>query len=375
MRPDAPSSRVRAGAACRPAVRLLALSLLGAGVVASSVPAQGPGPSPVRYTEAREMPVRRSIRLPGSVESPTVSIVASEVEGLVIELKAREGDSVRKGQPLAQLRTTSLELRRDAAVAQLKEAESRLKLAELNLQRAKDLLESQVVSQQEYDTAQYERNAWQGRVEELTAEIARIDLALKLATIRAPFGGLVVDEMTEVGQWAPIGGPIVEMISLDELEIRVEVPERYFASLNPGAVATATFEAIPDLKVEGRITTVIPRADPRSRTFPLKVRVKNRDGRLGVGMLAQVIFPAGASYRATVVPKDAVVNQADGQVVYLIDGDEKVQVVNVRTGQGVGAWIEVEGEVRAGQRVITRGNERLQPGAPVTAQALEYALP
>lgn len=356
-------------------VRLFLISLLGAIVAGSSALSQGPGPSPVRYTEAQEVPVRKSIRLPGSVESPTVSIVATEVEGLVIDLKAREGDTVRKGQPLAQLRTTNLELRRDAAAAQLREADSRLKLADLNLQRAKDLFQAQVVSQQEYDTAQYERNAWLGRVEELTVEIARIDLALKLATIRAPFAGLVVDERTEIGQWAPIGGPIVEMMALDELEVRVDVPERYFASLNPGAVATATFEAIPGLTVEGKITTVIPRADPRSRTFPMKVRVKNRDGRIGVGMLAQLTFPAGESYRATVVPKDAVVNQSDGQVVYLIDGDEKVQMVTVRTGQGVGAWIEVQGEIRAGQRVVTRGNERLQPGAMVQAQALEYALP
>ena len=337
--------------------------------------AQGPGPSPVRYTEAKEYPVRGAIRLPGTAESSTVSLVASEVEGLVAKLHVREGDTARKGQALAQLRTDNLDLRLQAAAAQLKEAESRLKLAELNLARVRELFESDVASQQELDTASYEHTSWQGRGESLTAEIGRIKLALSRSTIRAPFGGLVAAEKTEVGQWIPVGGPVVEMIAMDELEVRVDVPERHFTSLNPGAVASVTFESIPGFRVDGKITTVIPRADPKARTFPLKVSVPNKDGRIGVGMLAQVSFPAGSAYRATVVPKDAVVRQGEGEFVFLINGADKVERVAVQTGQGVGSWVVVEGGIRAGQKVVTRGNERLWPGAAVKGEPLEYELP
>jgi len=332
-------------------------------------------PSPVRYTEAQEYPVRRTVTLPGSVESRTVSVVASEVEGKVMELFAREGDTVRRGEPLARLRTTNLELQLQSAEAQLKEADSRLNLAQLSLNRAQDLLRSNVASQQEYDNARYEQAAWEGRVGSLQADISRIKLAIELCTIRAPFGGLIVTERTEVGEWSPTGGAIVEMLSLDDLEVRVEVPERYFASLNPGAKAQVRFESIPGLDVEGKVTAIVPRADPQARTFPLKVRVPNKEGRIGVGMLAQVSFPAGESYRATVVPKDAVVTQGDDRFVYLIGGDDKVSAVPVRTGEGVGSWIVVEGDVRAGQKVVTRGNERLRPGLVVTGEAVEYALP
>jgi RND family efflux transporter MFP subunit len=366
-----------------PGVRAAALLLMDSAALLAlfgllTVPpalAQGRPPSPVRFTEAREHPVQRAIRLPGSVESRTAGLVASEVEGLVIELPAREGRTVRGGQPLARLRTTGRELRLSAATAQLKEAESRARLAERNLERARELFDSKVVSQQQLDDSFYEFNAWQGRVESLTAEIQTIKLAIDRSTIRAPFAGTIVSERTEIGEWIALGDPVMEIVALDELEVRVDVPERYFRNLKANGEAAVTFDSLPDVEVNGRITAIIPRADPQARTFPVKVRIANREGRIGVGMLAQVSLQAGESYQATVVPKDAVIRQGTEQVVFLINGDATVERASVATGAGVGAWVVVEGPVKAGQKVVTRGNERLQPGQTVRGEPLEYALP
>lgn len=349
----------------------LALALLAITPAA----AQNAPPSPVRYTEAQEYPLRRTIRLPGSVESRIESLVASQVAGAVEKLEAREGDTVRKGQLLAQLRTSTLELQRDALAAQLQEAEARLKLAELSMKRSRDLFESDVASQQDYDNAHYEFTAWQGRTQSLAAELARINLDIDFCSIRAPFAGLVVSERTEIGQWITVGAAVVDLMSLHDLEVRVDVPERYYDSLNPGATARVTFESLAGLTIEGKISAVVARADPQARTFPLKIRIDNTDGRIGAGMLAQVAFPAGESYRATVVPKDAVVTQGNERFVYLINGDDTVSLVPVRLGEGVGSWIAVEGDLQAGNRVVTRGNERLRPGLPVQGEPVEYALP
>ena len=353
------------------AVSLAAICLL----MADTARAQGPPESPVRYTVAREHSVRRMIQLPGSVDAHTTSLVASEVPGLVSEMLAREGDTVRKGQPLARLSVSTLEARLKSAQAQLREAASRRKLAQLTLERARGLFESKVVSQQDLDSSQSEFEAWQGRVDTLDAEIARLTLDMEHSTIRAPFGGTVVAEHAEAGEWVAMGGPVVELISLQDLDIRVEVPERYFSSLNPGATATVTFDSLPGLRIEGRVSAVVPRADPQARTFPIKVRVANREGRIGSGMLAQISFQAGEAYTATVVPKDAVVTQGNEKFVYLIKDDRTVDLMPVQPREGIGAWIVVEGKIVAGQKVVTRGNERLHPGATVTAEPLEYALP
>ncbi len=342
---------------------------------AAGVWAQGPPASPVRYTEAKEHPVRRTLRLPGTVESPKLSLVASEVEGVVAEFPVREGQRVEKEEPLAKLRTESLELRRTAAQAQLKEAESRLKLAERNLERARELFEAKVVSQQQLDDAFYESNAWQGRVEQLTADIATINLALRQSTIRAPFSGAITRERTQVGAWIGVGDPVVEMMSLDVFEVRVEVPEQYFPGMKTGASARVIFPSVQGLEISGTVSAVVPKADPQARTFPLKVRIPNRGGRIGAGMLAEVALPGGENHRATVVPKDAVVRRGTQDFVYVLNGDNTVSQVTVETGEGVGAWIEVRSGLSSGQKVVTRGNERLRPGQAVTGTPLEYPLP
>ncbi len=343
--------------------------------IATPASAQAPPASPVRYTEVKQTGVRRMIKLPGTVRSAILSVVGSEVEGMVMKYPAHEGDSVKQGEPLAILRTEMLELERDATREQLAEAEARLKLAAINLERTRGLFARQVASQQDLDNALAEHAAQQARAGDLKARLAQTELAIRLSTIRAPFAGLVVSEKTEVGQWLMVGGPVVELMSLEDLEVHVDVPERYYASLNPRAVAQLTVDAIPGLAIEGTVTAIIARADPSARTFPLKVKIGNQRGRVGAGMLAQVSFPAGESYQATVVPKDAIVRQGEASVVYRINGEDKVDLVPVTTGEGVGAWIVVTGDIQTGQKVITRGNERVFPGMAVKGESLEYALP
>ena len=361
------STIVRRGA---PSLAATLIPFLTSLLLAQEIP-----PGPVRYTEAREHPVQRTIRLSGSVESSTVSLVASEVEGMVIEVQAREGDMVRKGATLARLRRTAMDLNRDASAAQLKEAAARLKLAERSLERAQELFDSKVLSQQELDDAFFEMTAWQGRVEQLTAAIARIDHDLELCTVRAPFAGAVVAEHTEVGEWISVGDTVVEIASLSKIEVRVEVPERYFHSMRKGSKASITFDTIPGYQLDGEVDTIIPRADPQARTFPLKVALHNTNGSIGVGMLAQVSMPAGDTHNAVIVPKDAIVGDGANQHVFRIGANSTVERVPVRTGQGIGDWIVVDGGIEAGEQVVTRGNERLFPGQPVAGEPLEYALP
>jgi len=354
---------------------------VAAGVLlcASAGMAQGPPgkmpPANVRYTEAREQMLRRTLTLPGSVQAQTASVVAATVPALVIEFPAKEGMHVKAGDVLARQRSTTLELTLESQKASLKEAEARLKLAESNQRRSKELFDAGVVSRQQYDDAQSEYNAWVGRTDSLKADIARIQDDIGRTVVRAPFAGVVVAERTEVGQWLAIGAPVVELLKIDELEIRVDVPERHFASLRMGAAATATFESLPGYTVQGRVTAIIPQADPLARAFPLKVTVRNPGGRIGAGMLAQVSFAAGEVYRATVVPKDAVISRGQQKVLYRVNGNNTVEEVAIETGAGAGVWIEVNGPIRPGDRVITRGNERLAPGMGVSATPLEYKVP
>lgn len=356
-------------------LRVFIVALLAAVAAAQQMP-----PSPVGYTEARQYPVQGSVQLPGTIESNLVSLVASEIGGLVVEYPIREGDRVKKDQVLARLNKHALELNLAAARAQLSEAEARQKLAERNYERARELYDSKVFSQQQLDDTRFEFDAWQGRIDNLKAEIQRIEYDIERSAILAPFDGVIIAKHTEVGQWLGIGDEVAELMSLDELEVVVDVPEQYYRTVRVGGSAQVTLDAQPGRTIRGRISAVIPRADEQARTFPVKVRVPSDSGRLGAGMLAQVrmdgVSASQAGTRlATIVPKDAVVRQGTEELVYLLDGDGTVKPAQVKTGNGVGAWIEVAGSVQPGAKVVTRGNERLQPGQKVRGEPVKYTLP
>ena len=321
------------------------------------------------------MEVQRRLVLPGTAEPRTSAIVASEVAGLVIELKAREGDYLKKGAYIAQLRRRNIELLLAAEEASLAESKARLELAERSLDRSQELFDSGVISRQQLDDAVSESDAWHGRVDQDEADIDRLQDGLKQSTIRAPFSGVVVREHVEAGEWLPVGGPVVEMLNLDELEVVVEVPAHHYRNVARGAPVTLRFDALPGLEVEGQVAAIIPRADARARTFPVKVLVPNHDNRIGAGMLAEASLAAGEALVSIVVPKDAVVRQGGGTVVWVIDEEGAVNPSPVQTGGATGIWIAVTGAVQPGQKVVTRGNERLRPGQKVTPKLVEYEVP
>ena len=329
----------------------------------------------IRFTEVRSQLIKPSAQLPGTVDSRLVSTVAGEISGLVESFQAREGQVVKQGQVLAQLRQTSLELQLRAAVAQLKEDDARQKLAERTLERARELSEGGVYSQQQLDDALFEFSAWQGRLERLMAEIELFKHDIEQTTIRAPYDGVVVSENTQVGEWLEAGGAVVELLSLERLEVSLDLPERYFAALRMKTPVRISFESLPGMEFDGQVQTIIPRADPLARTFPIKLSLSNPQGRIAVGMLARVTLPIGEPYMGTLVPKDAVVTQGTQQFVYLLSEDDSVGRTAVRTGVGVGQWVQVEGPLQSGDKVVTQGNERLQDGQKVRAEQLEYPLP
>ena len=352
----------------RPAALAASLTL------AASAAAQGPPAAPVRYTEAREHQLRPLVRLSGAVEAVRTSVIASDVAGVVETLPVLAGDAVAKGDVLATVRQTPLKLERQSLQAQLDEARVRLEQAERRVERAQELYRGEVATASQFDDTRYERAVWRSRAASLEAELARVVDRLQRSQVRAPFAGVVTRRFTEVGMWLTSGGSVVELLATDQLEIRIDVPERYYPSLRVGQPASIRIASLPAEDVAGTVRAVVPAADPRARTFPVYVQLPSRDGVIGVGMLAVVGLGLGEPRPAVVVPKDAVVDRGPQRFVFTIGGDDMAQQVAVDTGGAVGDWIEVDAPIEPGTKVITRGTERLFPGQAVRGEALTYDL-
>ena len=355
-------------------MREISLLSVAALLAAHPVAAQQPPAAPVRVTPAASFTFQAEVRLPARVESRVTSLVATEVEGLVVEYNAREGQEIKQGDVLAKLRTRQLELEIQAIEAQIQEQNSRRKLAEREYNRAQELFDAKVIPEEELDVKQYELETFDGREASLRAQIERLEDQIEQSVVRAPFDGVILAESSEQGEWLGKGGAVAELMSRKNLQVHVDVPERYLTRFRQGSAVSISFDALGGRRVAGTVRAVIPQADLDSRTFPVKLEIPEVAGALP-GMLAEAVFPGGERGARTIVPKDAIVLRGSAQLVYIVTSEGAAQPVPVRPGAAVGQWIAVEGPISPGDSVVVRGNERLQPGQPVSAQTLEYPLP
>lgn len=348
---------------------LIACLLFG---IASAQPGGGPQLVKVERVERRELDVGQTFV--GSVEAVQTSTVGSLVEGRVEELLVDEGDRVEKDAVIARLRDVQLKLQLAAARRQLELSQQALEelkvvlpeeiaqaqarvlaadalrsFADARLRRAKVLFQRKSISEEELQEKQSaatgaaqkvleQQAAWRalsGSQEEKLAkaqlevlvrkdEVDRLEDELAQHTIVAPFPGYVVTKHTEVGQWVAKGGPVVEMVNLNQVDVEVPVPERYYPRVEKGMTASVTLAAIPGRHWEAPLSVQVPQADVRSRTFRVKVRLENEmgpDGQplLSAGMFAQVTLAVGPRGKVLLVPKDAVVSGGEYPVLYAVD--------------------------------------------------------
>jgi RND family efflux transporter MFP subunit len=325
---------------------------------------QAPPPSPVVVTKVTEQKIQRPVTLVGSTKPSKTSLIASEISGLVESFPVKEGDFVKKGDVLAIFETKPLEIRLNEGRAAKREAQARYELAQKNFKRFQELKNKGIVSVQQFQDAESEQKAWSAEISQLQAQIDRYEYDLDKARIVAPFSGYVTSERTEVGQWIDEGGAVVELIDIDTIEITVDAPERYVSQIKPEDKVEVNFDALPDVKLEGRVSSVVPQADKAARTFPVKIELDNKEHLIKSGMVARVSFLIGEPTLVKLVPKDAIVERNNLKFVVIVNNGT-AQPVPVNTGVAYKNLIEVIGPLNIGQPVVIRGNERLQPGQPV----------
>ena len=426
---NAAVGRGTAGRLCRYLAICLAVAVGPAAQGQGPPAATGPPPAPVVVAEVRQAEVDIRQTFVGTVKPLRTSTVGSPREGLVIELAVEEGDRVKKGEKLAQLRDIQLQLQLAAAEAELEirkyelnelkislpeqveQADARMMAAKavkefvaLRLKRKKKLAVDAKGSVSE-DEVQEAESAAAGASEKLREvkmalaeskavlpvklkraearvlaqrlEVDRLRDDITLNRIVAPFDGYVTKEYTEVGQWLIQGAPVVEMVQVDRVEVEVSVPEDYACRLQPNTQATVTVGALPGRTWEAPVVAIVPQAELRSRCFPVIVRLENEPGPGGIllkpGMFARATLLIAGKSQALLVRKDAIVLGGPTPVVIAVgpSPDNFAQPVSVELGQAVGEWIEVFGTLKPGDRVVIEGNERLQPGQPLNVISLQ----
>ena len=383
--------------------------------------AQPPGeeqpPVPVMTARAEKGAFVQGIRLTGTVVPFRASELAAEFDGVVEEVLVEEGDKVTQGTPLIRIRSVPFELeyeqadaRARAAEAQLAEleagsrpeevtmasgrlAESKAMLAnaERDYLRQEQLLGEKSASEQDYENARQRYQTMQAlvRISEANNEMvvngprseaiefargqaaaarAQARLAkdnLERATVRAPYDGAVTRRLVDPGSWVGKGDTVVHFQDASKVYVRINAPEGFYNRISLGDSTEFSFDAAPNQTFRGTLDQIIPRSDPTSRAFPVKLIVDNSEGHLAPGMLARGTIEPPGSGQSVIVPKDALVARGPKPTVFRVkqaDGKPTAEGVEVETGRYFGTAVEVYG-LEPNDEVVVRGNERLMDGA------------
>lgn len=333
-------------------------------IPSSQAQEKGPPATPVKVAKVTRVDIAPQVQLIGTAKPKLTSVVASDIEGLVQEFNVNEGDFVKKGSVLARLEDSLLRIELKGAKANKADTEAQLRRARADLKRSSELLATETIADKQYTDDLAEVQSLEAQVNSLEAEIEHKQDSIAKKVIRAPFSGFVVEEHIQVGQWVEKGGPIVTLADLSIMEIVVDVPERYVPKLVLGGSSRVQVDALNPERFKGRIAAIIPVGDSASRTFPVKVAVENIDNLIKGGMLCRVSLAIGKPNSVLAVPKDAVVNIGQKHLVYVVR-EGAAQPLAVQLGNASDSMIEVKGPLEADMQVVTRGNERLQPGQPV----------
>lgn len=332
----------------------------------SAAQEQGGGPAaPIKVGKVFVKTVRPYVRLIGTTRAFRHSLVASEVEGKVVAFDVRRGEAVEERGILARIDPRAFSIDLEFARAQLLEAEKNHEKARLELRRSEKLINQKSISNSEYDNVRFEAAALESRIRALQSKIEAIQYDIQRCAVRAPFAGFVVEEHTEIGQWAQKGGAIAEIADIDPIVVTVPVPDRYVRFMEQKQKLQIVFHALGDAGVlEGTVRALVPEGNENARTFPMEILVPNTKHRLLAGMSCEVRFPIGPSREHILVHKDAVVPGGDTYHVFVIR-EGKAVLTPVEKGQAYDGHVVIHGDLRPEETVAVEGNERLRPGQAV----------
>ena len=378
---------------------------------------QGPPPKPIETISLATGSATRSVQLLGQVEATQQSTIRAQTSGIVKQISVQPGDRVTIGMAIALLDDTDQQLAISQARAQLAQQRSNLARLEVgtrkeiiaqrqaavtsakareleardNLKRTSDLVKEGALSQRLLVEAQTQLANIQGErleaeaelaeakagpiqeeiaaqranVEAAKATLAQAELAQQRTRILASESGIVQTRHISNGDLVQSSGQIVTLVAGDRFDIFLELPEELSGKVTPGMTIDLTTRALPQWKQRATITAVVPSADTASRRQLVRVQINKPPSGLipGMAIAGNLNMPSNRS--SFVVSRDALTRRQNEWLVFAV-ADGKAKQIPVEMVSDMGKNVAIyHPTLRIGQRIVLRGGDGLQDGAPV----------
>jgi RND family efflux transporter MFP subunit len=357
--------------------RVDALTLLIVGIAAPSF-AQTPDLALVVVKA-----IARNIELPGEIHPYLAVSLHAKVPGYVDRLLVDRGSIVDRGQLLVELSAPELAARIAEAEAKVQQSESdrlqaeaQLAAAQSTYERLKKAAETpgavagndliQAEKQVEAAEAMVRSRQQAGQAAQAAAK-AEQDLQAYLR-ITAPFDGVVTERLLHPGALVgPTDAALLVIQQISKLRLVVAVPEEYLGGVVEGAKVAFHVPAFPERTYFGAVARVSHVLDPATRTMPVELDVENPDRTLAPGMYPSVTWPVRQSRPGLFAPRTSVVTTTERTFV-IRDQNGRAEWVDVRKGAAEGDFVQVFGDLKAGDRVVRRATDEIREGTALVGR-------
>lgn len=341
----------------------LASAMLGCGSGEERVVASAP---PVMVVPVATVDITDRIEATGQLLAKADAHVAAQVNGQVTEIVVDEGAAVEADAVILEIDPERRTLELANQKAQVVETQAQLEKAQRNRGRIRRLYERKAVSQAQVDEADTDLRLTRARLQAATAQLGLAERAVRDSTVRAPFTGFISRRHVNPGEFVTAGAPLFDLVALDPIEVEFHLSEADSSRVRLGVPVAVRVAPFPEEEFEAVVTVVSPTIDSQTRTLRVKASIDNRDGRLRPGLFARANLGVAQRSAVVMVPEDAILQRADGSVVFVMDGDEHVRRVRVETGIYQEGKVEIRNGIGAGELVVVRGQTDLIHGSKVS---------
>src|SRR5437868_4600708 len=323
----------------------------------------------------------------GYVVAQRKAAISSKASGRLEWLGVAEGSRVKAGEVIARLDKSDVQAQAEGARANVQVARATLEQAQAedrdassSLKRTRDLIAQKFVSESALDQAKARADRAVAGIASAKAALAAAEanarnsqVAVDYTVIRAPFDGIILSKNANVGDMvtpfssaADSKGAVVSMADMSTLEVEADVSESSLSKVSVGQPCEITLDALPDARFRGRISRMVPTVDRAKATVMTKVRFDTIDPRVLPEMSAKVSFlsqdVAPEQQKAFVAVSPDAFAQRDGRTVVFVVKDGKAVAVPVTPGIKIGDLTAVTGDVKSGEKVVLRPDDKLGNG-------------
>lgn len=333
---------------------------------------KGPPPAFVVVEQVVQETIAPTALYSATVISRDDANLSAELAGR-ISWVAEVGDRVQAGEPVVKLDDVFIKQEVIEEQSTIQSEKAKYDLHSKEVKRFKQLLENNNVARNQLDQAISDQAVARSDMASAKARLAQAKERLRRTSIVAPFDGVVSERILQAGEWANNGTTIVRLVSADNLEIQTHIPASSLQFISIGTPLNYIDETESGI---AKVRTFVPIGGDASRLYELRI-TPNESTYLVAGKLLRVAIPTEHKRDAILIPRDALVLRREGIYVFRVingsaesSGESSIaERIQVETGIADLNRIEVIGGIQAGDLVITRGGENLQPGMPVSIKA------